>query len=655
MGSRRRADRRAALLTLVAAALVAATLPMPVPAQGPDQSVDVEAEVRSDGAHVNVTADGTMNGTVVVSHEDPLVGETVDRVVPVNVSAGVRTHVAIRDLRLEGNLTVRLFDEEIGVDPGNRTDEVLDRVRNLTPIEETVVPVDIEASEGRSVLVGHDPIDVEGSFDRPTLWIGPDGTVAFLYTNVQGPDDEQNRLRVRASHDDGHDFGDPLGVTGTAYNRSIDASAGFVDEGRFAVVHRGQNLTGQTSYERSPWTMTVLDLEAGRVLSRTRMTEGRFDVDWSNRVTVVPADDGAIAFIDGGVVERDEAGDRVQEWNAGDGHLVLDLEAEGGVADVRKIEAPTGWEVSEIDDVHAAANGDGVVAIASPARGRWEPGQEDDPTWRPWIASSTDGGETFTFNRLVNETIPTDHDAFLDDVEVGPDGTVHTIWQSRNVSKTGSAAREEHGWYVQVAADRTVRSTSLDDALPSDGSTDGRLDHRQGQVVASEDRVWLAWTTDLPAADDEDAAFSEVRHALWTAESVDGGRTFDAPYRVKVLYEPWGAGEDSRPRWRRSDVEYVGFRHQLGMFPDGRPMLIGGCCDDETAMMQLFDPIPSPETGTTVVVHASLQDLPGGDGEGSGGAGSSDETTRRGPSTPHPGMVGVAAAIVAAILLRRRR
>src|SRR5688500_12551641 len=96
--------------TVAVAALALALLATPAPALSADPLLDVDARVESGKLAIDASSGDDRTVTVVVTHDDPLAGDVVDRILAMNLTADATVTATVEDARFDVDLTVRVLD-----------------------------------------------------------------------------------------------------------------------------------------------------------------------------------------------------------------------------------------------------------------------------------------------------------------------------------------------------------------------------------------------------------------------------------------------------------------------------------------------------------------------------------------------------------------
>ncbi|MCA1811302.1 MAG: hypothetical protein LC623_04740, partial [Halobacteriales archaeon] len=189
-------------VALVVLAPVLAAAPIPT-------RLDVHAGAAGLTVRLDPAAD--VSAYLVVSHDDPLLGPTVDRVVPVDVPRGVAVNVTVGQLRSDVNVSVGLVDHldlaslltnASSLLNGSRLPELplLGNV-NLGALLPSVAPLDLYAYP----YAGHG----EG-IRHPHVLANAAGVLGIAYLATPPDDGSISEPVVRLSRDGGHRFEDPI-------------------------------------------------------------------------------------------------------------------------------------------------------------------------------------------------------------------------------------------------------------------------------------------------------------------------------------------------------------------------------------------------------------------------------------------------------------
>lgn len=506
----------------------------------------VEASVATRGTALEVTlrSDSRDNVTLVVTHEDPLLGTVADKVVEASVSATAQS-VVLEDLRLDTSFTVRVLDSALTLPGLPNVTRLVDGARipelpTLAILHAT--PILPGAADATRTVHSYPIADASWDF-RGILATRTGAVVAISLQRAY----ETPAYYAWTSLDGGHTFGSPVLLT----ERGASADyAGWseVGEGRVAFLARAdEDETGQDGRLKvMPWNVTLFDPQRGQVVDRIQIgADGRARLGMANYEFAFQPDGSVLVAFQGsseetlpnGTVVRRSYGDGIQFWR---------LAVEGHLTHLTTIPVPSlghcGYRVT------ASPTGALGAAILFTDSGNCEAGTIS-------YATAPDG-RTFGAWRTASAPQPPDWRTIVHDLDLDAAGTLHVtleaalIREVEGVDRNGTATRSlgvvaQNAYVVRLPAVGPASVTDLG-AATSRPSPRGDVSPTQANLVVDGLRSWAVW------ANGGD---------LWAMESVDGGITRAAAVRLSDAEAP--------------DAPHsLGIETQVAILPDGRPILL---------------------------------------------------------------------------------
>ncbi|HUR60909.1 MAG TPA: winged helix-turn-helix transcriptional regulator [Candidatus Thermoplasmatota archaeon] len=507
---------------------------------------DLAASAGAAGLNVRLDPGASdVSGYLVVSHQDPLDGAVVDRVIPVDTPAGIPLNLTIDQLRSDVNVSVALLDQ-VSLD-GLLTNASsllngsllaslpLIGEANVGSLLPTVAPFDLHA---------YPYADLSRDIRHPRVLANSAGVLAVAYLATFG-EGWLGEPIVRLSRDGGHRFEDPIqlmpGETVTTGGSDDGFSSEVSPDGTFLFVASHDDSGGHL--ERV--TVARLDPVTGAITKKITQVpaEGRFS---ANNYLPVILDDGTVLVIGSGAVG----------WYGLAGPTVLRLAPDGTVQSTA-LETVSG--LFRPGGIRAFSGPHGAAAVA------WPVGNQNAPGSLRYV-TTYDGGRTWAAPRNLTG-MPAGAMGYrgtFDDL-----GTMHlavTTWYTANMEN--STMR-----YFQVPRIGAPRIASL----PWLG--DPIKDISEPSIASSGGRVWIlatVRTTKDPVAD-ANGFVLQPRTVAW--ESLPDPLGLRAPYQFKVTGAYFYFDEGTP-----------------ALLPDGRLVVTG--ISGGRAVVPLFDPFPEPACAT---------------------------------------------------------
>lgn len=597
-------DRR--LLPILAVALLALLLVPSATAQGStgsDASLDVTLREDEAGLTVNLSAgDERLSGTVVVTHEDPLLGPVVDRVATVNASAGTQATVAVRNAPslnfsaiaaadasgpadVETNFTVRVVDGNASLPqlPGDGeivdADELDELPTIATRTVEPFVPPEADAVD-RPVETYRVPVDwveetVEEDGETSTIYHGDyksqvlataNGTVVVGYIHQY-----RENLYAHVSRDGGHTWTEPILVLedvpipdhnterplwGWTFAERADGTVDFV------AFNASETHGGVFKAWSSPtWRFAEMDPSTGEVSDRRSVeadAPGVDDAGGPPKFKPLPGGGWLVAAL------TDNA-DETSDWDP-DNTTFWTLDPSGDLTRLRSVPFDHSGGGMLRFGVAASPSGTNVAVV-------WI------RLYEAQYALSTDGGQTFSDAEVFWEVEDKGADTLQGpySMHVDEDGTIHLTFDV-----TTSDLFDAN--YARIPPTGPAQVTSLNRETAEGG----------GEIPIASfvgDRVHVFWTSLRNTGD-----YSATEFGGYFVESVNGGRTFSSPYRIQARNPDLGLTPGV---WTRGAEKLV------TVLPDGRPLVLGkatetidGVFGDHLFALPFFDPQPDARAAT---------------------------------------------------------
>ena len=463
---------------------------------------------------VTLLSDETSELDVVVRHEED--GHpVVDHVEPVRVRAGETLRVEIRGLAEGPAYEVQAAPrgEVAPPTPGVQAWPALASVAESHVVTARVQPAFDGLPTGR----------------RATVFAPDAQTLLVVRENVAGG------LEATLSHDGGRSFGAPLKLSPPA--REPGSVRVYWDETRFADGTLGiayRQFEEVEANERRDWTLVRIDPSRDAILEVQTLAfdHGQHVEGESLEVFTLP---------NGRTLLLAETKDLRASYSIDSPTAlrVWTLTREGALAD----EVAIPLEHGVMPRFETASTVGGVLRIA------WTHGASADGTSRHvWTTTSTDGGHTFSSPAATELPLAHGASAQLASADISPDGTLHAAVVAE---EPFVEANQRAIYHVRLPIDGAATVQDLR-ALPM--PPDGPTEWLDPQVVALGDQVLVQW----------------FGGEAFVAESLDGGRTFDAVMRLRA--------PDSGFYVTDSDS-----------FPDGRPIFMTTSERCKNCFASLFD------------------------------------------------------------------
>lgn len=516
-------------------------------------SPTIEATVQEQGLRVNVSGNGSpLKAQLVLTHEDPLAGSVVDRVVPVDLEANASATVSVGGLEPAANRSVRLLEANTSLPnvsnvsslPNGSGIEELPSLGNLT-----VLGGDDE--EMPSVRVPAYPITRIGrereSSKNMELVSTNSGLLVAVYTDHKGDPDTYDyvatdQIVARISRDGGQTFGPQIPLHEPVENAThayISASRerGSIVSIVFTQAAQGSDYVGPIHVR--------LDAATGQVCNSRSLFEDEgpvivevSDLPSGNLLAAADEPPGPIWRI-----SSNGSRTRVLDFSPPEGNL-------------RNIELAPG-------------QGSHVGVFWTVGRENW--------TVDTWMARSSDAGQSFT----EPERIPSLSNRTLVKVtraRATPDGGLHA-----SLSLPELAVRDEptNGLYARVPPQSS--EAQIQRMANGSGSWAPPAENARTPTLTSADtRVWAFWST-------WETGTHKAPVGAFAIESTDGGSSFGSPYLIEAVAQ--NATWDGRLRLPGPSA----------ILPGGRPVILGLTDREHLVSLPLFDPLAGEHTGLTEV------------------------------------------------------
>lgn len=279
---------------------------LPASAQAAPVTLTAERDEAGD-VRATLTASAPFSGRLLVTHEDPLAGMVVDRMVPIAMESGERLVLTLPGMRAGVDLLVRVIPATEGPDRLPFADLYDgETARSLTTLAQATVPASTEASRELQVPVhGVAQFDPDGGFADYRVRALSTGALVAGYTH--GP---TGTLAMRTSRDGGHTWGMEHVLAredGAGWSWGFgETSAGVVR----VYVHRGDAGAGIAS---QPWRIFDLDTKLARLEPRQDAPNVLDTGYWAGR-------DGLVVMPDGSALLAQANGD-LRVWRLAPGSM----------------------------------------------------------------------------------------------------------------------------------------------------------------------------------------------------------------------------------------------------------------------------------------------------------------------------------------------
>ncbi len=597
------------------ALLLAAALAVPLGGSLPEapalaEEVQLEAAATQDGVELAVAASGDAASVqVVLSHDDPLEGTLIDRVVDVPVEAGWSTNVTLRDVRPGVGFNVSVLPAGVelpALDAGVSLPDAQGLAEAAPLAQEAVAPLRAPGQGPVHRFQGY-PVSENPMWGGPIrVLVTDEGRVLAGWVRFERPEDLKGSLVVAASSDGGHTF--PVqAVVSEAVGNGFDGWAWALDARQQLHVVYGE-MAGDGA-ALGPTRHASVDPASGEVTLRQDFPDG-----WRlMRVSVAAVGDGLLVVGAGASqggrwpYERD-----LQVWRIG---------AEGPS---RLGSLPSAGDALP---AYVASNAAGEAAVV------WSRRDGTDAPMVLCVARTPDGGASFSEVQVIEAPRPQESVFTQSRPVLDEDGTLHA---GLHLVPAQPASFEKQAAYLRVPAGgepvlREVTGNASDRILP-DATWASDL-----FIAGSGPRVWMYLVDVTPTGPNTGQLGS------FLAESVDGGQTFSA-FRTLNLHGYSLAGVQD-----------------MALFPDGRPILSGSYAytlqSQLVSVMPFFDPVP-PLGSLVVTIHARAApaswQAPTGRPAQETGLEAPDDGADGPAGAPLPFPVAAAALLVALAAARRR-
>src|SRR5581483_11664110 len=356
----------------------------------------------------------------------------------------------------------------------------------------------------------------------------------------------------RASLDGGRSFGEPALVAHGVDHNSVSVATGAGD----ATISFHKVAPPGVEYGAEPTRFVTIDALTGKALRSGALPEDLYGG------SSVALPDGVVVLA-GLPYPRDATGPGFDQPLPLRVRAILPNGSVGPAVDV-----PRAQRGDALEGARLAASPTGEVALAwvdADANGTEE--------WR--MARSQDGGRSFGAARAV-AGLGGPERAVFGAMALDALGVVHLAYDLHHVDRPSEDPRigefeNDTSYYARVLPSGATEVTPLNGLY--DAAALVPQSRRSGSVImaVSGPRVALMWDDVRPFWDADRPA------ATFVVESLDGGRTFGAPYSA------WDA---------RGSM--IGFLMEMGMLPGGRPLALahasGSDGGDALSTVPLFDP-----------------------------------------------------------------
>lgn len=640
-------------------ALVAVAGGLGIAAGQPSLDVAVRAEVVDGGLALTVGGGGTgTTANVLVTHEDPVLGTVVDRVVPISLAAGLQTKVDLWGLRTGTSFNVTLVPKEADLGPlrsalGPVDPERLAALPRLAQLSSPLLPRLGEVPFGmhRIDTTGQVGAGIE-SYKRAQVRVAPDGEVAGAWCRRDVGDGDWNAtgLVVAFSRDGGRTFGERRLITQQALEWPCERweLVDFVDGTAVLVVPRRPT----SIYDRNPFDM--VRVSKGQPDATRVALQGGLSL-WGGHFGAVRADDGRILLAGSAASWRgnDSTLDEVSLWWLGaDGEVAPG----GALAKGGLLNAPV--------LLHASKGGVLAVGWTQRAAG---------PRDVPMFSASLDGGATFSPPAPVPGLEGVIDQATLVALKTDEAGGIHvlvrTTGDGRGATPPGNPEGYRDGHYVRFAADgRDALRHRLTGPDPEALAPQTHSAYSVPALGVAGKRVWISWYDLIDGTSPiEDYRTGKRWWGAVAVESVDRGATFSAPVH---LSKAWRLGA-APPT---TEVPQIYSVESIEVLRDGRPLLLAsGAGNSGLYSVPLFDPHATADAGFVVLREQAVEAR--GDAPSARANATEGPETEASPGDPTPtepsvredgdppgtrdvpsGAIGCIGALgVAGFLARRRR
>lgn len=548
------------------AALIALLLASPFTlALASPPTLDVAARVEDGRLVVDARSSESGEVTLVVTHDDPLVGPVVDRVVKLDLAANASVSASVADPRFGVGLTVRVLAgapdlPTLGVEGLLNASAIVD----LPALELPIAPIPPEARSS-TVRVPAYPQgrDVYASEDARVL-VTPEGRVALTWL-------DQGALWLATSHDGGRSFSAPILLVEKPIGDDAWGTVWYAAQahGERIVVLAQPRLIQNGTTMGEGWRVLTIDPAASpRIVSEARLGEPdglRFDMYaeqlHSTRAGLL------LTFV--GIVENGTqslapvgraAGSDVQVWRVGEDGRATRVGGTSGAPHFRSFR------------VVASPSGDHLALVGAV-------GPDDNASLV--VARSSDGGRSFWDARRIDGVAPARHVLDVHSAALDDAGTLHAV--AMGYPYTGvSGPVWFDAWYARVPLAGPVASRALGPTVPPE--------HLGGMNVS------ILWPTLATVGPRVTLAFDSSA-ALYFAESLDGGLTWGPSLRLEG---PAG--------YHQIRVSREG---GMGILPDGRPVLVGHAGDarypPKLATVLPYDPLPPAAQALVALANGTIE------------------------------------------------
>lgn len=434
--------------------------------------VSVHATADDGILDVQIAADEAAEVHVVVTHEDPLAGTVIDRVVRVNASAGANAVLRLDDLRVDANFTVRVLDASIELPKVPGLDLInVSALLGIVPLVEAPAPPLAVAP----AAVAHEPFvylagTTASPFEKPRALVTSEGVlvVAWMRRANTAEGNDTYQLTASVSRDGGHtyrraDLTPTMQVHGVSW-AMVEAPGRAVD---FLYTAYGSQARGEA---------IRLDLDT---MTPNRLGTGAGSLGAAGPQRLASHGDAAlVASVDANVTLTVLAADAPARVL---GRVVMPRDA-GGVSHVTPVS--NGERAAA---VWAARDANGALSVW------WTRADDAGRLSAPARAAALPGQDVRSLVAAMDER-----------------GVLHIAASALRGDPERPSASD--GRYVRIPLVGPPTSAEIGTLL--DRADSGAF---EPAIATRAGRVWLAWTQ-------SDRAYA--------AESTNGGVTFDAPYHI---------------------------------------------------------------------------------------------------------------------------